>query len=151
MNKYISQITSMASMETIDRALLLMRVGIGVLTIGHGIPKIMGGVPMWQELGTWVYPLGIHFLPTMWGFLGACTEFFGGIALVAGFGTRVASFCLTMMMFVATVWHLNHGDVFNVYSFPLSLIVVYIGFIMMGSGKYSADAYLFAEKTSWWK
>ncbi len=150
MNKIISFVTKPASMETIDRALLLMRVGIGVLTIGHGLPKIMGGMPMWQELGTWVYPLGIHFLPTMWGFLGAATEFFGGIALVAGLGTRIASFCLTVMMFVATVWHVNHGDVFNVYSFPLSLIFVYAGFMMMGSGKYSVDEYL-NPSNSWWK
>jgi len=146
MNRLFTFINEPASPFIERFALFIMRVGIGVLTIGHGIPKLMGGVSMWEELGTWVYPLGIHFLPTMWGFLGACTEFFGGIALVLGFGTRVASFCLTMMMFVATFWHINHGDVYNVYSFPLSLIFVYFAFFLMGAEGYSFDSYVSRKK-----
>lgn len=140
MSKLWSFITAPAPLVIINLALFIMRVGIGILTIGHGFPKIMGGIPMWKSLGTFVYPLGIHFLPIMWGFLGACTEFLGGIALTLGFGTRIASLSLMLMMFVAVMWHLDRGDSYNIYSFPLSLIIVFFAYFLIGSGAYSIDS-----------
>ncbi len=80
------------------------------------------------------------------GFVGACTEFFGGIALICGFLTRLASIFLTAMMFVATVWHIDRGDNFNLYSFPLSLMLLYVTYVIMGSDAYSLDAYLAKNK-----
>lgn len=128
--------------STVYYMLIFMRVAIGLLTIGHGLPKIVGGVEMWQMLGNMTAAVGIHFMPVMWGFLGACTEFFGGILLMIGFGTRIASAALTVMMIVATAWHIHRGDSFNIYSFPLSLIVVFIVFMVIGSGPYSIDSKL---------
>lgn len=146
MNKLLYSIIKPGSPERVQQALCFLRIGIGVLTFLHGVPKIMGGVATWQQLGTFMYPLGIYFLPVMWGFLGACAEFFGGISLVFGLGTRFSSLCLTFMMFVATVWHIHKGDPFNVYSFPLSLIVVYLAFVISGSDKYSLDYYFSKQK-----
>lgn len=146
MNKLLYSIIKPGSSERVQQALCFLRIGIGVLTFLHGVPKIMGGVATWQQLGTFMYPLGIYFLPVMWGFLGACTEFFGGISLVFGLGTRISSVCLTFMMFVATVWHIHKSDPFNVYSFPLSLIVVYLVFVISGSDKYSLDYYFSRRK-----
>lgn len=127
----------------LESALTFMRVGIGILTIGHGIPKILGGLQTWNELGKFLLPLHITFWPTFWGFVAACVEFFGGIMLVAGFGTRIASFFLIQMMVVAFIWHLSRKDSFTIYSFPLSLIVVYLGFLIVGSGPISLDRIIF--------
>ena len=88
---------SQPSPELLQIGLCFMRIAIGILTIGHGFPKIIGGVGMWRWLGSTVIPLGISFLPVMWGFLAACTEFFGGIALVAW------------------IWHTNSMSIFNNY------------------------------------
>jgi putative oxidoreductase len=140
---FFSYIFGSASSQYVEMAIAFMRVGIGVLTIFHGVPKIMGGVAMWKELGAFMHPLGIYFLPIMWGFLGAATEFFGGIALVLGLGTRIASVCLVIMMIVAFAWHLDRGDSYQVYSFPLSLIVVFLAFIVIGDGMYSLQHYFF--------
>lgn len=130
-------------MEITQFALTMLRITIGILTIGHGIPKIMGGLQGWQQLGTtFMYPLGITFLPLVWGFLGACTEFFGGITLTMGLATRFSSFCLIIMMIIATAWHIKKGDSFQVYSFPLSLIFVYLVFLMVGGGRFSLDNYM---------
>jgi putative oxidoreductase len=138
----ISYLTFTPTPDQIAYALTLLRVAIGVITMLHGFPK-MGGVAVWQNLGTtFMYPLGIHFLPVMWGFLGGCSEFFGGIALILGFGTRFASFALIIMMVIATAWHIKRGDSFNLYSFPLSLIFVYFAFMVIGSGPYSLENYL---------
>ncbi|MDR3647280.1 MAG: DoxX family protein [Candidatus Babeliales bacterium] len=128
--------------EQIVVALTILRVSIGAITAILGIPK-MGGLEVWQNLGTmFMGPLGIHFLPVLWGFLGFASQFFGGIALTLGFGTRFASFALVIMMVIAVLWHLKRGDSFTVYSFPLSLIFVYLTFMIIGSGPYSLESYL---------
>ncbi len=142
MNFLLQYLLAPASLTLTYYAITLIRIGIGILTIGHGIPKIMGGIPMWRELGMYVAPIGIHFLPVMWGFLAAITEFFGGIMLVAGFGTRIASAALVFMMWVAFMWHINHGDPYNIYSFPLSLLIVYGAFLLIGGGPFSVDGYI---------
>ena len=132
-----------ASPQTTQYALVFLRIAIGLLTIPHGIPKIMGGITGWTNLGTtFMFPLGIYFLPTLWGFLGACTEFFGGIALTVGLGTRLASFALTIMMIIALAWHLQRGDSMIAYGLALTLIPIYFTFMIIGSGKFSADSYL---------
>ena len=147
MKKLLFYLLAPASYDTIEYILMFMRIGIGILTIGHGVPKIMGGIQHWRELGTtFMFPLGIHFLPVTWGFLGAATEFFGGIALVLGLATRIASFCLIIMMLIAFLWHFKKGDSFNLYSFPLTLIVIYLGYLIIGSGKFSLDYYLFKQQ-----
>lgn len=146
MDGIINFIFGQAKEENIQRALFILRVTIGLLTIGHGYPKIIGGLEGWHQLGeTFMYPLGIKFLPTMWGFLGAVTEFIGGIMLVLGLGTRIASFALIVMMIIATAWHIQKGDHFNVYSFPLSLVFVFLAFLIIGGDNYSLDFFI-AEK-----
>lgn len=142
MSPLIHYLLTTASPALINLAILMLRISVGILTIGHGFPKIMGGVPMWTQLGTFVNPLGIYFWPLMWGFLGACTEFFGGIALTVGFGTRIASLALIFMMIVATVWHIDRGDSYNAYSFPLTLVFVYLAFFIIGGGSFSFDSYM---------
>lgn len=143
MNYFLGILISPASPTWVQIALTLLRIGIGILTMFHGLPKLMGGVAGWHDLGVmFMAPLGITFLPTMWGFLGTCTEFFGGILLILGLGMRVANLALIIMMAIATAWHLHHGDPFNVYSFPLSLIVVYASFFIMGGNYFSLDYYI---------
>ena len=142
MNKFLQLILTPASPAFVEFALLFMRISLGIITVLHGVPKIMGGIPMWQQLGTFVYPMSIYFLPVMWGFLGAATEFFGGIMLTIGFGTRIASLALVFMMIVATVWHIDRNDSFNLYSYPLTLIFIYFAFFIMGAGAFSLDYFL---------
>lgn len=134
-----------ASPQTIELALAFLRIGIGIVTIPHGYPKLIGGVSAWHNLGTtFMSPLGITFLPVIWGLVGACIEFFGGIALVLGLGTRIASFALIIMMIIATVWHIQRGDSYNFYSFPLTLIIVFLALMIIGSDRYTLD-YFFTK------
>lgn len=125
--------------ETTEKALLFLRVGIGFLSVCHGMPKFMGGTEQWQQLGMAMNSLGIHFLPVMWGFAAAVTEFFGGIALTLGIGTRLVALLEALAMIVAFIMHFRKGDPFTVYSFALTLIIVFITFIIIGGGKYSLD------------
>jgi len=131
-----------ASPRIIELTLCCVRIGLGILTIFHGLPKIMGGIATWEYLGSTMGLLGIHFLPIMWGFIAACTEFFGGILFALGLGTRIASLLITLMMVVALIMHLHKGDPFTIYSFAITLIVVFLGFLVIGGGRLSIDYYL---------
>ena len=142
MNNLLKFILAPASPQLFEWAFVFMRISLGIITMFHGLPKMMGGVETWNNLGTFVHPLGIYFWPLMWGFLGACTEFFGGIMLTVGFGTRIAMIALVFMMIVATAWHIDRGDGFNQYSYPLTLIFIYVAFFIMGAGPFSIDTWL---------
>lgn len=119
-----------------------MRIGLGVLSICHGFPKLEGGAPAWINLGAAASYIGLTKLPALWGLLAASAEFFGGIALVLGFCTRIASFFLFCTMIFALLFHLNNGDSFAMYSFPLTLIVVFLSIAVIGGGSLSLDGFL---------
>lgn len=120
-----------------DLGLLCIRVGIGLVFMIHGYGKLMGGQETWVWVGSQMQYLGITFMPSFWGLLASCVEFFGGVALVTGFYVRYAAFLLAFVMFVAIVMHLKVGDPFKVYAHPLSLLIVFIGLILAGGGSYA--------------
>lgn len=123
----------------LDLGLLMLRIGLGLIFIAHGYPKLIGGVEKWRMLGSAMSNFGITFAPAFWGFAAACSEVFGGICLMLGLRTRVALFFLSCVMIVALVFHLSKGDPFTVYFHPLSLLVVFIGLWFLGAGNYSLD------------
>ncbi len=127
---------------TKDLGLLLMRVGIGLIFIRHGLPKIMAGKEDWLWLGGAMKNFGITFAPLFWGFLAACAESLGGIFLTIGFCTRAAVFFMACVMLVATVMHINKGDSWGHTSYPLSLLIVFLSIFISGAGRYSLDAFL---------
>ena len=46
-----------------NTGLLIMRVGIGILFIYHGYPKITGGPETWSGVGAAMGTFGISFAP----------------------------------------------------------------------------------------
>lgn len=117
--------------------LLLLRVGIGLIFIVHGYPKIIGGPKQWLWLGSQMQYVKITFAPVVWGFMAAASEFFGGIALVVGFYTRIAAFFMANVMLLAMIMHVSKGDSFGTIAHPLSLLVVFVSLIFLGGGKFS--------------
>ena len=132
-----------SSPELNTLALTIMRIGMGLLFIRHGYPKLIKGVPEWRWLGEQMGNLGITFAPVFWGICAMLSEFLGGFCLTLGFGTRIAAAFMAFSMFVAVVHHIKKGDSYGYISFPLSQMVVFIGFVIAGSGFFSLDYYLF--------
>lgn len=128
--------------RTIELGLLFIRVSVGLMFVLHGWGKFFGGPNSWQWLGAQMSNLGITFLPVVWGFLAAATELFGGLCLIFGIGTRLVSLLLSVVMFVAVVYHLKKGDAFMDYSHALTLLLIFIGLFLAGPGSYSLDQYL---------
>ena len=123
-----------------DYGLLIIRVGVGVVFMVHGWPKITGGAEMWTGLGGAMGVIGIGFAPAFWGFMAAFSEFFGGLLLALGLLARPAALFMCFTMVMATLVHVTGGDGFGTISHPLKLIFVFAGLLLTGPGKYSIDA-----------
>jgi putative oxidoreductase len=139
MCKHILNFLAQSSPWSTELGLFILRVSIGIIMMCHGFPKIAGGFSIWHNVGMAMANLGIHFLPTVWGLIAAITESCGSLAFTLGFGTRIASVFLSFMMFVALLFHLNNGDSYTIYSHALTLLVLFISFIIMGGGRWSLD------------
>ena len=120
-----------------DIGLLIMRVGIGIMFMYHGWPKLMGGVVTWEKIGAAVGNFGITVYPVVFGFLAALSESLGGLILILGIFFRPACFFLLTVMVVAATMHLKSGDGLNVASHAIELGVVFLSLIFIGPGVYS--------------
>lgn len=120
--------------------LLILRVGIGVLMILHGWPKLVGGAAVWTKVGEAMQFLGVGIFPVFWGFMAALSEAVGGALLVLGFYFRPATALMFFTMLVATImmYRTGGGD-FMKWSEPAEMAVVFLGLFFIGAGKFSLD------------
>ena len=117
-------------------ALLVLRLGLGAIMIAHGYPKIFhgGAAKMASEVTGWGWPWWMAYVS-------ACSEFFGGLGLVFGFLTRLASLGVFINMSVA-IWkvHLHNGlGTPNGFDFPMACAVIAFALIFFGPGIISVD------------
>lgn len=119
--------------------LLVMRVGVGIMMVMHGLPKIAGGYDKWVELGRAMGHLHIHFLPAFWGFMCAITETIGGLFCVLGLWFRVVSILMVINFVVAALSHFARGGSIMEASHAIELAFVFFGLIFLGAGPHSID------------
>ena len=137
--------------------LLTLRVGLGILFVLHGYPKL-------THLNTWSEALK---MPIFLCFLSASSMFLGGFCLIAGFLTPLACIALLASMTFALVLEITQGLPFvapdpylipqgeyegangkgeppsqeKAFIFNLMLIVL----LVFGPGSLSLDAWLFGN------
>ena len=114
------------------------RISVGVLFFESGKGKLFYKL---NELVEYFVQLGIPF-PHLQAPLVAAIEFLGGICLILGFATRLASAVLTGIMAVAILTaQLDKvktvGDF--LYLPEVLLIVVFVWLIFTGPGKFAID------------
>lgn len=123
-----------------DTGLLLLRVGIGLsFLVLHGYPKLAGGPKVWEGVGGTMSHIGIDAFPVVWGFLAGITEALGGLFLLLGLFFRPVNLLLAFTMLMATMHHLAAGDGLGIASRPFEMMVVFLGLMLVGPGKYSID------------
>ena len=127
-------------MRYLDRlqplALLVLRVVLGAVMIGHGYGKVFGGL---SHFAQFVRTLG---LPGWLAYPSAFAEFFGGVLVIAGLLTRCASLAILMDMSVV-IWKVRwkYGLVGNAgYEFPLALAAIAFALIFLGGGPIAFDS-----------
>lgn len=122
--------------------LLISRIAIGAFMLTHGIPKL-------QKLMTgnvqFADPFGLG--PTASMALTVFAEAFCSILLILGLATRFASIPLIINMLVAVI--VAHGSQpFAKKELALLYLVFYIGFLILGGGRYSIDALISGKNRS---
>lgn len=113
-------------------AQLVMRFALGAIMIAHGYRKVFGGFHHHMDM---VASLG---LPSWMAYLSTGTEFFGGIAIVLGLGTRFFSLAFAIEMSVA-IWkvHFKNGLTGQGgYEFPLVLATIALALLCFGGGPW---------------
>ncbi|MEH7610286.1 DoxX family protein [Gottfriedia acidiceleris] len=127
--------------------LLIIRLVIGLLFVGHGAQKLFGsfGGHGLKGTGGWFDSIGMKPGVTIALFAGLA-ELIGGILFTLGLLTPLAGIMIagTMVMAIIKV----HGPnglwaTANGYEYNLTLLSVAIGIALIGPGKYALDAFLF--------
>jgi putative oxidoreductase len=123
--------------------LVLLRLVMGTAFLFHGWPKI-------QNPTGWMGP--DPSFPAILMALAALAEFGGGIALILGLLTRVASLGIASVMIVAIAMvHLPQGDPFvskgagHSYELAAVYLACAVLFLLLGPGRYSLDALVFGK------
>jgi putative oxidoreductase len=119
--------------------LLLIRVGLGVMFIYHGYPKLLGGPEGWAGLGASTKYVGINFLPVVWGLLSGLTETVGGLLIMLGLAFRPACVLLVINLIVATATHFGKGEGLQAAAHAIEAAIMFAGLFFVGPGRYSVD------------
>jgi putative oxidoreductase len=124
--------------------LLLVRVVVGVLFMGHGAQKLFAWFGGYGPKGTggWMDSIGIK-PGVLMAVLAGLMELGGGVLFTAGLFTPVAGILIALIMLGAIIKvHAKNGiwSTANGYEYPLVLFAVAIGIALIGAGDYSLDA-----------
>lgn len=125
-----------------DVALLLLRIGVGVIFIVAGWGKLNGIEGVQGFFGN----LGIP-LPGIMAWVVALTEFVGGIMVLVGAKARIPNILLAIIMVVA-LFTTKLGGEFSAARVDLLLLLITSSLVIMGSGKYSVDEMFLNKKGS---
>jgi putative oxidoreductase len=131
----------------INIGLLIIRLVIGLLFVGHGAQKLFGWFGGYGLKGTggWFESIGMKPGVTMALFAGLA-ELIGGILFALGLLTPLAGIMIagTMLMAIVKV-HAPNGlwATANGYEYNLTLLSVAIGIALIGPGQYALDSFLF--------
>ena len=132
--------------RTAPYAALVLRVSLGVMYIAHSlilkhfVYTLPGTAQFFESIGL---PAALAYL-TFWG------ELLGGVALVAGIGTRVVAVALVPILLGATWVHAGNGWVFSAanggWEYPVFLIAASLVAALLGDGKYAVGHRFVAPK-----
>ena len=138
-----------------DIAVLLMRVGIGLVFIPHGYSKVFGE----GGAGAFAADMPTYHMPVFLGYVAAYAEMFGAILLIVGLLTRLDALLLAGTMAAATflvqfpdaLYGLQPGaskfmEVMRGIETPFTLMIACLALVLLGPGRISIDALIFRKK-----
>ena len=122
-----------------NTGILIIRLGLGIMFIIHGYPKLLGGPEQWEMIGASMKYVGITVFPVVWGLLAGLAETFGGFLILIGLAFRPACILLTLTMAVAATMHLSNGDGLITASHAIEVGIIFFVLAFIGPGRYSVD------------
>ena len=137
---------------------LIARLALGIVLFPHGAQKLFGWFGGYGYTGTMGFLTGQVHLPYVVALLVIIIEFFGAIALISGFATRIAALAvIANFIGVVATTHANNAFFMNwsmeankgegleyfIFLFAVALIS-----LIAGGGKASVDAALTEKNNS---
>ena len=114
-----------------DYSLFVLRLFVGIVFLVHGALKLFGGV---GGFAGFLEQAGVP-LPGIMAPVVAAVEFFGGLAILLGTGTRIASLLLTAVMVVAMITVTLKVGFAAGYDLNLALLGGLLALLLAGPGK----------------
>ena len=135
----------------------ILRLALGVVFFAHGAQKLLGwfGGPGFS--GSMGMFTGYLHIPVPLAFLAIAAEFFGGLGLILGFLTRIATFGIAMNMVVAiALVHSSFGFFMNWtgaqkgegFEYHLLAIAIAAFLMIRGAGAFSVDSAIATASTA---
>ena len=132
--------------RTAPYAAFVLRVSLGVMFIAHSLIlkhftyTLPGTVQFFESIG----------LPGALAYLTFWAELLGGLALVAGIGTRWVVLALVPILAGATWVHIGNGWVFSAtnggWEYPVFLIAASLVQALLGDGRYALSNWFHSRK-----
>lgn len=139
-----------------EYGMIPIRLAVGTIFIAHGAQKlfgVFGGSGLAATIEAFRSYMGI---PAALAVIAASTEFFGGIAILVGFLTRLAALGLSVVMLVALVKvHWANGFFLNWFNLPtkghgieynLALLGACLGLVFSGARGLALDKLFLKSK-----
>jgi putative oxidoreductase len=124
-------------LESTDLATLVLRLFIGILFVIHGWPKMKNPKQAagWVKSTGWAWAAGFAYAFT-------ALEFFGGLALIVGFLTRIAAILFVLEMLATTIFaRMKLGKkLMGGWETDLLFLVGALALVFLGAGAWSVDA-----------
>jgi putative oxidoreductase len=139
-----------ASQDKDNLVALILRIGLAVIFLYHGLEKIITGsagstwIHQMNEKGPYMVPESLTFsgiqLLVAWG------EFLGGLALAVGLLTRLASLGLIIIQ-LGAIYLVTAPRGFSFergggYEYNLALVAMCLALMVLGAGMWSVDSVL---------
>ncbi len=138
-----------------DIALLLLRIGVGLVFIPHGYSKVFGP----GGAAAFAADMPNFHLPVSLGYVAAWAEMFGSILLILGVLTRIDAFLLACVMAAATLMVKLPDALYEVprgtskflvamrgIELELMLMIASLAIVLLGPGRIAMDALIFRKK-----
>lgn len=135
---------------------LILRLALGIMIFPHGAQKLLGWFGGYGFSGTMQHFTDNMGIPWIFAFAAIVTEFFGGIALVTGFMTRISAALVGFTLLVAAfMGHVQNGFFMNWsgnqagegFEFHLLAVAMGAALAIRGGGLWSLDKMLHAKHT----
>jgi len=131
-----------------SNASTIIRIVLGLILFPHGAQKMLGWFGGYGFNGTMGFLTDTAGLPWIIAFLVIAIEFFGSIALIVGFATRIVAVgIISLFTGIIATSHLQNGFFMNWYGnlkgegyeFHLLILGMAIALLVSGAGKWSVD------------
>jgi putative oxidoreductase len=123
-----------------DIGLLILRLGLGLLMMGHGWSKLIG---FNENAADFYNLLGLGGEISLG--LTVFAEFFCSILLILGLGTQLALVPLTIMAMVI-VLDVKAGKTLDDKELILLYLMGYVALLLTGPGRFSLDYFIWRKK-----